>query len=131
MTSHQLTPAVAMFLTEHVASVDELELLMLLVMSTGRWWDATSTSRELGIPVTRTRAMLDGFAARNLLDIRITEDVRYQFRPGTPELEEAALALAAAYQRNPAPIVQFIVRSAPRSVRDFADAFRIRRRERP
>ena len=130
MTSHHLAPVVAAFLTEHVASVDELELLMLLVIPGARWWDATSTSRELGIPVNRTRAMLDSLAARNLLDIRITEDVRYQFRPGTAELEEAALALAAVYQRNPASIVHFIARSAPRSVRDFADAFRIRRRER-
>jgi hypothetical protein len=130
MTSHQIAPAVAAFLAEHVASVEELELLMLLVVSAGRWWDASSTSRELGVPVVRTRAMLDGFATRNLLDIRITEDVRYQFRPGTTDLEQSALALAAAYQRNPAPIVQFIARSAPRSVRDFADAFRIRRRER-
>ena len=131
MTSHQLAPVVAAFLREHVASLDELELLMLLIISGARWWDATSTSRELGIPTSRTRAMLDSLAARNLLDIRITEDIRYQFRPGTASLEEAALALAAVYQRNPASIVHFIARSARRSVRDFADAFRVRRRERP
>ena len=130
MTSHQLPRTVVRFLTEHVASLDELELLMLLVASAGRWWDATSTSRELGIPVARTRTILDSFATRNLLDIRITGDVRYQFRPGTPDLEAAAVALAAVYQRNPAPVVRFIARSAPRSVRDFADAFRFRRRER-
>jgi hypothetical protein len=129
-TSHQLAPVVIEFLANHVASLEELELLMLLVMSSGRWWDATSTSRELGIPVTRARAALDALAGHNLLDIRITEDVRYQFRPGTPELETAAFAVAAVYQRNPASVVQLVARAAPRSVRDFADAFRIRRRGR-
>ena len=131
MTSpHQLAPLVADFLRAHIASVDELELLMLLVMSGGRWWDATSSSRELGMAVGRARTGLDSLAAHNLLDIRITEELRYQFRPGTPELEAAALALATVYQRAPAVVVHAVARSAPRSVRDFAEAFRIRLRER-
>jgi hypothetical protein len=131
MTSqYQLAPIVSNFLRAHIASVDELELLMLLVMASDRWWDATSSSRELGMSIARARAGLDALASHNLLDIRITEDVRYQFRPGTPDLEAAALALATVYQRTPAAVVHVIARSAPRHVRDFADAFRIRRRER-
>jgi hypothetical protein len=118
------------FLGAHVASLEELEVLVLLVVSSGRWWDATTISRELGLTPTRARSTLDAFAAHNLLDIRITEDVRYQFRPGTPELEAAALAVAAEYQRAPAAVVHAVASAAPRSVRDFADAFRIRRDER-
>ena len=129
-SSSQIAPLVEEFLRAHIACVEELELLMLLVASVGRWWDATSSSRELGVPVARARAGLDALASHNLLDIRITEDVRYQFRPGTPELEAAALALAAVYHRTPAPVVHLVTRAAPRSVRDFADAFRLRRRER-
>ena len=128
-SSHQLAPLVAEFLRAHIASVDELELLMLLVMSGGRWWDAASAARELGMRTRRARAGLDALAAHNLLDIRITEDVRYQFRPGTPALEAAALALATVYQRTPAAVVHVVARAASRSVRDFADAFRLRRRD--
>ena len=124
--SHQLAPIVEAFLRAHIASTDELEILMLLVPSNGRWWDAASSSRELGMTVVRARAALDALASHNLLDIRITEDVRYQFRPGTPELEAAALALATVYQRTPATVLHAVGRGAPRSVRDFADAFRIR-----
>src|SRR4051812_42435691 len=128
--SHQpLAPAVAAFIAEYIGSIEELELLMLLVLSSGRWWDAGSTSRELGLDVRRARGGLDALTSRNLLDIRVTEDVRYQFRPGTPDLEASALALADAFRRNPAAVVQVIVRAGPRSVRDFADAFRIRLRD--
>ena len=130
MMSHPLGAAAMAFVREHIASLDELELLMRLIESPERWWDATSVARALGVPEHRARAMLDGFAARNLLDIRITEDLRYQFRPGTAELNDAATAVAIAYHRNPTPVIQVVARSAPRSVRDFADAFRIRRRER-
>ena len=128
--SHPLGAAAMAFVREHLASLDELELLMRLMSSPERWWDATTAARSLGIPVHRARAMLDGFVSRNLLDIRITEDLRYQFRPGTAELTDAATAVAIAYRRNPAPVIQAVARSAPRSVRDFADAFRIRRRDR-
>ncbi len=103
-----LAPIVAGFLLRHVASIEELEILMLLVMSGGRWWDATSASREAGIPVGSARAALDALASQNLLDIRITEDVRYQFRPGNVALEEAALATAAVYQRSPEPLIQAV-----------------------
>jgi len=130
MVSQQLAPSVVAFLTEHIASVHELELLMLLALSGGRWWDAAAGGRELGIPVKRARAALDALAARNLLDMRITDDVHYQFRPGTSELQDSALAVAEAYKRSPAAVVQVVVRTAPRSIRDFADAFRMRRRDR-
>jgi hypothetical protein len=77
------------------------------------------------------RATLERFAQQNLLDIRISDDVRYRFQPGTDQLETAASAFAAAYRRDPALVVQYVAESAAEtdSLRDFADAFRIRRRD--
>lgn len=48
-------------------------------------------SHDLGITLGNARRMLERLAVANLLDIRVTDDVRYQFRPGT------ALGLMAAY----------------------------------
>ena len=107
--------------------MDELELLVALVEAPLRWWDPVVVSKDLGTTAARARTMLDRFAAANLLDIRVTDDVRYQFRPGTTELHEGACALASAYRARPAAIIQRLTDAAPRSVRDFADAFRIRR----
>ena len=83
-------------------------------------------SRQLGIGMAAARRALDRLARGNLLDIRITGDVRYQFKPGTPQLEAAALACAVAYRSNPIALVQLIADCTGRQVRDFADAFRIR-----
>lgn len=125
----ELPPAVLTFVADHIRSLDELGLLMALIQSSDRWWDARMAARELGLTERAATGVLDSLATRNLLDIRITDDVRYQFRPGTPELEEAARAFAAAYRLNPLAVVQAVTKrdKAPRSVRDFADAFRIRR----
>jgi hypothetical protein len=61
-------------------------------------------SRELGIPKHVGRTVLERFARSNLLEIRFTDDVRYQFRPGTPELHGGA-AGAGGLRTAPKPIV--------------------------
>ena len=69
---------------------------------------------------------MDHLAAHNLLDIRITADVRYRFRPGTEDLQTAAREFADQYRTRPLPLLE-LVSGTRRSIRDFADAFRIRR----
>lgn len=118
--------AVSEFVTAHLSSLEDLQVLMICIEGPGRWWDAGSMAREVGVAPGAARRSLDQLARRNLLDIRITDDVRYRFAPGTPELEATAQAVAAAYRRNPISIVQ-LVDTSRRSLRDFADAFRIRR----
>lgn len=119
-------PDPADFLTRHVRSLDDLQVLMSCIEGRDRWWDAAAMGREIGIGGGAARQSLDHLARGNLLDIRITGDVRYQFKPGTAALEAAALACASVYRSDPVRVVQLVARSATRSVRDFADAFRFR-----
>lgn len=118
------------FARSHIGSTEELRIFILCVDHPDRWWSAAAAARELTVTPLLARQGLEQLARGNLLDIRITDDVRYRFRPGTPELESTALAFADAFRRDPVTIVQFVSRSARRdSLRDFADAFRIRRND--
>jgi hypothetical protein len=114
------------FASAHLRAIQDLHVLLTCVEARDRWWDAAGMGRQLGISVSAARQALDHLARGNLLDIRITGDVRYQFKPGNAMLEDAALACAAAYRADPLAIVQLVGDSTRRSVRDFADAFRIR-----
>jgi predicted ArsR family transcriptional regulator len=125
---HTLAPSVVAFVTEHVRTLAELQLLMTIIQSGDRWWDATAAARELGLTIHDARRALDHLGAHNLLDIRITGDVRYQYRPGTTELREGAEACAAAYRSRPIDLAQLVTGPSVGSVRDFADAFRVRRK---
>lgn len=127
MSPHPVPPPVLAFLADHVRSLEELQLLIAVIQSPDRWWDAAAAARELGIPGPVARRAFDHLAARNLLDIRITGDVRYQFRPGTDQLRADALAAEQAYRLDPLAVVQGVTGTAKRGIRDFADAFRIRR----
>jgi len=91
----------ARFAAAHLGSLEDLRVLALCVEQRDRWHDAPAIARTLGMARGAARAALDHLARNNLLDIRITADMRYRFRPGTSELESQALALVDAYRRNP------------------------------
>jgi hypothetical protein len=124
-----VSDAVIAFVRAHVRSVDELQLLMAVANAPERWWGPAAAARELGMAVRDARSALDHFAARNLLDIRITDDVRYQFHPGTEALRQAAREAAAAYRSQPIDVAKLVSGTRSRAARDFADAFRIRRHD--
>jgi hypothetical protein len=96
-----LPQAVVHFAATHLGSLEDMKVLVLCVEERDRWHDAPAIARTLRIPRRAARAALDQLARNNLLDIRITDDVRYRFRPGTSELESQAVALVDAYHRNP------------------------------
>ena len=120
------SPEVIEFATAHLRALEDLQVLLTCLDARDRWWDAAGMARQLGIGVSVARRALDHLARGNLLDIRITGDVRYQFKPGNDGLEAAALACAAAYRADPIAVVHLVGDAPRRSVRDFADAFKIR-----
>jgi hypothetical protein len=123
-----LSELVSSFITAHLRTVDDLHLLVAMAGAQDRWFDADGVAHELGITPRRARAALERFASQNLLEIRVTGDVRYQFHPGTPELLAAANGCVEAYRRHPMALWRLATEHLHRrDVRDFADAFRIRR----
>ena len=122
-----LSLEVVEFTARYLGALEDLQVLMACLDSRERWWDAPGMARQLGIAILTARRSLDRLTQGNLLDIRITGEVRYRFKPGTPALEAAALACGSSYRADPGALVQLITGSATRSLPDFADAFRIRR----
>jgi hypothetical protein len=97
------------FLIAHVTSAGDLKVLLTLINGGDRWWDARSVAVHAGVDVIDARRCLEEFAGKNLLDIRISDAVRYQLRPGTRELERRLEALVTAYRNSPAAVVAYAV----------------------
>lgn len=87
---------VVRFVHDNLESLEQLELLALLVKSPDRWWDPASVGQVLGITAATARHALESLASRNLLAISITADVRYRFQPGDSRLRESARDLSRA-----------------------------------
>jgi hypothetical protein len=115
------------FVRQNIQSTEEMEVLVLLMDPPTRWWDAASVAHALGLDVTIARRSLEHLASRNLLGIRVTNDVRYQFQPGEPHLATACSAFAEAYRTNLLVLLRITSEQPRHRIRAFADAFRIRR----
>jgi DNA-binding IclR family transcriptional regulator len=116
------------FLSLHVESLEHLAILLALIESDSRWWDARAMSGRVGIAPADARRALEGFASRNLLDIRITDDVHYRLRPGTTDLDAGVRALADAYRRSPPTVLRWAAGGSRRRLAELAAAFRIKKR---
>lgn len=128
MPQQEMSPRVLAFLAEHIETVEHFQLLVRLVESADRWWDATTVARELGFAERDAQAALDHLARHNLLDIRITGEIRYQFHPGNRELRDTVIECTDLFHRRPLQVLETITGPRARSsIRDFADAFRIRK----
>jgi hypothetical protein len=130
MAEHALPGVVRSFVAKHIRSLTDLHLLIAMACAPDRWWDEETAVREMGVDRRDARAALEHLAAHNLLEIKVTGDVRYQFRPGTADLEQQVAASMDAYRTNPIALWQLAPATRERrSFRDFADAFRVRRDE--
>lgn len=127
--SSTIAPEVELFVETHLPTLEHLEVLALLIRTGDRWWDAGAAGQELGITAGASRRILEHLASRNLLAIRVTNDVRYQFQPGESGLREAAAAFAEAYATHRLAVSRLVTRPSGRSIRAFADAFRIQRHD--
>ena len=128
MSHDEISGGVARFIGEHIDTREKLELLALLIESSDRWWDAASAAEVLGVTTGAARQMLERFAAQNLLEIRVTGDVRYQYRPGDPQLAASALEFVNTFRTNRLGVLRMVAPGRD-NLRDFADAFRIRRHD--
>jgi hypothetical protein len=114
MSSQGLSDTVAVFLRDHIRTVDDLCLLVAVAAAPDRWWDEASVAAELLIDSAGARALLEHLAAHNLLEIRVTDDIRYRFHPGMVTLRSGALACAAAFRDKPGAVWRAVAGSAGR-----------------
>lgn len=127
--SVELPYSVVAFVREHIEGLEQLELLTLLIKSPERWWDAAAAAGALGMSATISRDALERLASRNLLAISTTTEVRYQFQPGTATLRDASEEFAEACRTSRIAVFRLVTDTQRRVMRDFADAFRLRRHD--
>lgn len=113
------------FLYQNIESVEQLEVLVLLLRRPDRGWSPDEVARELyGHPasIARRLAILLG---QGLL--REIDPGCYQYAPRTAELHATVERVADTYHERRVAVVTLIASKPIENVRAFSDAFRIRR----
>lgn len=112
------------FIVEMIDSVVELEALLLLRANRDRTWSDEEAGARLYVSVTVAAYVLNELARRGLLGL---DDERYRYAPSTPALDTVVADLASTYATDLITVTRLIHSKPGPSVRQFADAFRVRK----
>jgi hypothetical protein len=124
MTDAQIPSLVRQLIAERLDSIPEVEAVLLLRESTPRGWTAEDAGRRLYVSTTVAAHLLEELRDRGFF---VAAGDEYAYQPESPALAEAVDALAAAYRRHLVAVTHLIHSKPGRNVRDFAEAFRLRK----
>jgi hypothetical protein len=124
--SEQLPDHIQQFLFQHIESLAQLEVLLLLRSQSDRDWSAEEVSKALYTSADTSAVQLDDLVKRGFLAKDSAAPPRYKY---APEGSQDALVkdVAAIYQERRVSVITLIYSKPVNKVQTFADAFRIRK----
>ena len=126
MAVEDIPQDVVRFLAEHIDSVVQLEVLLLVQSRSTMAWQAQDVATQLRISPDWTEAAMAKLAGAGILAV---ESARYRYAPRTPELLKTIESLSAAYEDRRVSVISLIFSKPPDPIRQFTDAFRFRKEE--
>ena len=123
MTDGPIPDDVRDFILRYIDSVGQLEALLLLRHSPSERWDAARTASRLYSNEQEVKEALIQLCNDGLL--RCKDEV-YWYECQNPELRGMVDRLAEHYSRHLIPVTN-LIHAKPRRIREFANAFRLRR----
>ena len=129
MASSPISDQVKKFISDHIASVAQLEILLLLQTNPAQAWTPADIARELRIEATGAQQQLTLLASSGL--VREEPPGTFAYAPVSPDLHAAAVAVAQAYLVRRVTVIGLIFDKTPDKLRAFSDAFRLRKEPPP
>ena len=125
MAWNQLPAAVRHLIEHHFDSGADVDTLLLLCRE-HRGWTASAVAGELRLDVDQTANILTRLRRSGLLR---AEGESYRYHPRDPALADAVGKLAQLYPSYRVAIVSLIYARPTGPIRDFSDAFRLRKED--
>jgi hypothetical protein len=127
VTDKGLSEDVKKFITEHINSLEQLEILLLLHRHRQQEWTAQDVSQELRLSPTSAAMRLADLERRGLLTVRESSDLFYYcYQPQKSDFEPTVDGLAELYPDYRFTIINLIFSKPLDKVQTFADAFKFR-----
>jgi DNA-binding HxlR family transcriptional regulator len=118
------------FIAEQIESVAQLETLLLLRVDSQKSWNAHELSRRLYISEKMCRSMLEDLERRKFV-VRNQVDNSVRYECVSPQADSAVAILAELYAERRVAVISEIHSTPISKVQTFADAFRLRKDDKP
>jgi hypothetical protein len=113
------------FIANHIVSVAQLEVLLLLRAAADKDWTGGEVARALVTQPEAAAGWLEDLTERGLAR---EQGGSYRYAPSSPELDRTVDALAASYASYRVAVISLIFSRPSERITRFSDAFRIRRK---
>jgi hypothetical protein len=121
------------FVLDHVDSIEQLEVLLLLWQRRERGWTASEVSQELRSAPESVAQRLKGLQNKKLLvvlaDQAPSAEAVYFFQPESEKAQALVERLSEMYKTRRFSVINLILSRPSDSIRTFADAFKIKKSE--
>jgi hypothetical protein len=125
--SDEIDLGVRAFIAEHIQSVAQLELILLLHSNPHQPWSAADAAREFGLSPEMTLGLLRGLCQQGFASASDETDPQFRFAPKSTEIQRLVDQVATLYQQRRVTLVQLIYSRPVDKLQSFADAFRFRK----
>lgn len=113
---------------EHITSVEQLEILLLLAARREVAWTPKQVSEEIRTSTSSAVSRLEDLRAHGFLAaVNSGADDAYQFQPSSSAMRAAVEHLASIYRERRFTIIDLIFAKPIDRLRVYADAFRFRK----
>ncbi len=122
-----ISQTVQAFVADHIDSVLQLEVLLLLHAQAPRQFTAAELAQELRIDAAWVSGQLASLADAGVLTATGGNPPQYRYEPRAAELDGAVAGLAREYAARRVTVIGLIFSKPVDKIRSFADAFRLRK----
>ncbi len=118
---------VRQFLLEHIDSVPQLEALLLAWEQSATSWDVESLARALYIEQSVAKSIINNMVRRGWMKRHVERAERFTFDSVWDPEGHFMTKLTATYRRHLVRVATLIHSRASAGVRDFANAFNLKK----
>lgn len=122
-----LSPNVRALIDEHISSVAQLEIILLLRHAPNESWTADDLGQQLRADPAWVTQVLKDLCARGFCEQSAESPTRIRFKPKTAEIEVVLNDLARDYLIHRVRITELIYSKPSEAIRAFTDAFDLRK----
>lgn len=120
------SPALRSFLQQRLSSVDQIEIVLLLMGDPARAWTAPEVAAAVGTAQESAAMRLFLLASGGLITFEATGIPKYRYTGADAEAHALLTELAALYATDRAGVAA-LVGAPPDPLRSFADAFKLKK----
>lgn len=117
------------FILRHIHTLEQLEILLLLLESAPRAWSDQQIAASLRTTAESARTRLSRLHGDGLISVAAEEPPKYLYKPRSDGLDREVRALAQCYRERRVAVITEIFAPGGRRAVLFADAFKIKKGE--